>query len=1123
MYVLYFIAIVILIIVAVNQNRELKAYKNELDVIHQRLRTLYGRTEYNYEKIKHLSGNTKRQPTDEQVSPSHVTHQAENPPVQQDSGADTHNTYAQRGSCNPYISNADRRSEPIFKDINQTYKTSYYPVSAQTNTHSEIQKTEQNTQPMQAKASEQSTQPEQEYESIQNTQPIQAQEFVQNTQNVQSNEPVQNTQTSYFNEPAAKKNWFGGDRFKNFENWFGTRVFNVVASLLVFIGLILFGTLSYASLSDFAKVSVMFAVSGAVIAFGSVLSKKNKSVFSLGLTGCGLGALFISILLSHIYFKIMSDIPALILLLIWGIFAIVMSKIFESTIISITAHLGMAVSVCISFGLGFTPDKIAFLVVYQIASILVIIFGNIFFTKKTYRFGLFVSMGLFVYSTAVMIAHFNTAELYLLGLSNAAYLILFAVQTIGISFVSYLLAVSTTKLSPDENDQKLLKIQFSIHTVNKVLWAVGVYLSVGLSLSILANGTESQSDIPAVLSLFAVAAAHLAVTVFITEKLNFSERLSKISCWVCSGIIVICLIAFGELRTVLEGFPFLFVYAFVLMLVIKYTKTKKLNHLISSVLIVDMVYMVCEGYHICTRHGSLVVAVLYTLAVGVAVLFHWFIQSGESKQKRFMLFKLTEYLWFSVSSICILVSSKLTLGHGLFTSILIALSIINILAYLTNYTGKGFNYLKITVVSGTILTLCMSYSMIAYPFPISETVSEIILRISLTVLCAVLLFAVVRDFTKLKFYIVHLISALAIALYFTALSSGLRHISYVAEIYSDILSGRPFFFVLAVTLLILYKLTKDRSLELFVMISLGIDMFLMVVAGYIDLADEGLVLLNILYCAVTCGIMFCLWYLKPEEERKRSLLIFKTVGYIWLHISAFVICLTAFDGSGVSLEIALVVVSAADVAAYAIKYSGKETNYLSIIIEVLSVITLYVNFCEMSVYVSSLGEHYVLSLVVRIMLIMVSAALYICYIYGYVKSNSVIKQIFAGITLTILTLTACSGVSYAASIAYVFSAICMLTALVCVIIGFKLQAKGIRLYGLVVIMISVIKMVTVDINSANSMARVGAFIIGGIICFAISGFYNRFEKIYAEKNVVNQQVGAGAENIPINDSTDKGE
>ena len=130
------------------------------------------------------------------------------------------------------------------------------------------------------------------------------------------------------------------------------------------------------------------------------------------------------------------------------------------------------------------------------------------------------------------------------------------------------------------------------------------------------------------------------------------------------------------------------------------------------------------------------------------------------------------------------------------------------------------------------------------------------------------------------------------------------------------------------------------------------------------------------------------------------------------------------------------------------------------------------------------------------------AAIYTLLAADWIKSDSIFKQIFTGFTFTAFVAAFCNGFTSALSIAYVFSIICMVTALICVILGFAIQSKGLRLYGLTVIIVFVLKLVTIDISDANSTARVLALIVGGIICFVISGIYNHVEQKFIPKEVV---------------------
>ncbi len=73
--------------------------------------------------------------------------------------------------------------------------------------------------------------------------------------------------------------------------------------------------------------------------------------------------------------------------------------------------------------------------------------------------------------------------------------------------------------------------------------------------------------------------------------------------------------------------------------------------------------------------------------------------------------------------------------------------------------------------------------------------------------------------------------------------------------------------------------------------------------------------------------------------------------------------------------------------------------------------------------------------------------------------------------------------------------ICILILATSIILyGFKREDRSLRMSGLILSMMSVLKMVLFDISSSDSMIRVLALISGGIICFGISYVYNRFDK-----------------------------
>jgi uncharacterized membrane protein len=106
-------------------------------------------------------------------------------------------------------------------------------------------------------------------------------------------------------------------------------------------------------------------------------------------------------------------------------------------------------------------------------------------------------------------------------------------------------------------------------------------------------------------------------------------------------------------------------------------------------------------------------------------------------------------------------------------------------------------------------------------------------------------------------------------------------------------------------------------------------------------------------------------------------------------------------------------------------------------------------------------------------------------------------EVLSALALTALFLALINNLTEWFSYAYSLSLAAMFIALVIVILGFWSRCRVLRLYGLVLVLLSVIKLVTYDIRDLDSLMRVVSFIGGGLICFGISALYNftvkRFE------------------------------
>lgn len=129
------------------------------------------------------------------------------------------------------------------------------------------------------------------------------------------------------------------------ESVLGKNVMAITASVLIFISLVLFATLIIPKLNYTAKFLLMLVVSIGITAFGLIKWFKNKeSNFFISVGACGIGAIYISLFLSNIYFGFINDITLFVLLLAWAAGVLYLSK-YKKLLFEIIGCFGIAISV----------------------------------------------------------------------------------------------------------------------------------------------------------------------------------------------------------------------------------------------------------------------------------------------------------------------------------------------------------------------------------------------------------------------------------------------------------------------------------------------------------------------------------------------------------------------------------------------------------------------------------------------------------------------------------------------------------------------------------------------------------------------------------------------------------
>ena len=162
-------------------------------------------------------------------------------------------------------------------------------------------------------------------------------------QNINPN-PVPNQNVYGYGNPI---NVVNNGKSKDFENWFGKNMMSVIASVLIFISIIIFSTIFYPSLTDEIKVISMFVFSFGLSAFGYFgVKKNNKDGFKLAIMACGIGCIFVSLLVTRIHFEMLTDGILLVCVLLWAAMVGYLSK-YSNTLFVVIGQIGVVITLYI--------------------------------------------------------------------------------------------------------------------------------------------------------------------------------------------------------------------------------------------------------------------------------------------------------------------------------------------------------------------------------------------------------------------------------------------------------------------------------------------------------------------------------------------------------------------------------------------------------------------------------------------------------------------------------------------------------------------------------------------------------------------------------------------------------
>lgn len=321
----------------------------------------------------------------------------------------------------------------------------------------------------------------------------------------------------------------------------------------------------------------------------------------------------------------------------------------------------------------------------------------------------------------------------------------------------------------------------------------------------------------------------------------------------------------------------------------------------------------------------------------------------------------------------------------------------------------------------------------------------------------------------------------------------------------------------AVLLCVVGRMTDRSSYELAALVALGVDALLMCGGGYARLVESVGMIADFVYLAlILLGFAYC-WSRRAGEARRISrnallmalllvfevsvasitvaarfewrivLTVFTMMALGWAardYVCARGALRTAATGQPVSTE--------APPASAVLSTGASPLTVAKRLHEVLLVLFC----CPLIASIAFSPSVAVGSWTLALMCL----ALLTLGVLNVERSRGVAwLAVVQGIVFTLVVLAFVQGFTRWFHEAYVLSLVCMFVALACVGIGFILRLKPLRMYGLVLIIVSVLKLVSLDLGDVSSIMRVVAFIMGGLICFGISALYNYAVKRFDEE------------------------
>jgi uncharacterized membrane protein len=525
------------------------------------------------------------------------------------------------------------------------------------------------------------------------------------------------------------------------ETFFGRNVIGIVASVLVFLGLVFLGFLVVPLLTDALKITALFLLSALLGAVGFILNRTYNNNFTKALLGTGCGAFFISIMLTHLWFHAFSDLVALVLLLVWLILCFILTKATQSLLVVIVTHLGMAISVTAACIVGVDDGKMMLVLAYQVAATVVILVGNILCYRKTYRFGLYASLVVSHLSSLIVWGDlFSRGSAFSGAMPSIPDVTYFLIQFIGSTALVYLLLISSARIKQRET-------QATLQVFTMLLWLGALTLNVGvLIVWMMETGAALPFELTSGLAsvvLFALASIFVLLAILLRRILGFSRMIERITicmvagylCLVCCWRLLGCLIS-NPYPEVFLGLLYLVLPAAMLILMQRLTDDELYGYLAAIPLGIDALFMVGMGYERLEELAPIGPSLGYLALMGALLWLAYRGISTERRSRHGAAFRFIMLLYFEVSLCAVAFRVDHDLGFAL--ALLLCAVALGVFHYM-NMDSPLWAY-RINEYGVAMLAVAITFRSV-------DDLLLFVVHIALVLTCLVLMFERVRQVT----------------------------------------------------------------------------------------------------------------------------------------------------------------------------------------------------------------------------------------------------------------------------------------------------------------------------------------------------------------------------------------